>query len=138
MLTDLFVANRDEAETLVSDFSRKPDLTTNNADNSVLAGLWRVLDSSADVSILEGDNCLAAMSTPEGPWVFDLPAAFLSALSRLQEDQLALTTSAWADTEEMQYSGARAEDLIEPLRALRSLASNAVAQEKQLLLRLAM
>jgi hypothetical protein len=47
----------------------------------VLAAPWATLDLSADSSVLEGEVSLVHIQSKEGPWVFNLPSAFISPLN---------------------------------------------------------
>jgi hypothetical protein len=66
LLTDFFLGSADDGVTLATDMAPTPNHRTNNADNSVLAALWKAVDQNADASCLAGEEFLVAMGSPEG------------------------------------------------------------------------
>ncbi|WP_066681574.1 hypothetical protein [Sphingomonas sp. CCH9-E2] len=138
MLTDFFLGAADDAVALATDMARTPNHRTNNADNSVLAGLWKAVDQNADASRLSGEEFLVATGSPEGPWVFSIPDELVIRLDELPEEGLADASDRWARSEELSYHRVSGPDLIEPLKAMKILASGARASNQKLLLRMAM
>ncbi len=138
MLTDFFLGAASDGAALSTDLARTPNYRTNNADNSILAGLWKAVDQNADASRLAGEEFLIAVGSPEGPWVFAIPDEFVIRLDELTEDSLSEVADRWARSEELSYHHVSGLDLIEPLKAMRMLASDARTAEQKLFLRMAM
>ncbi|WP_324698603.1 hypothetical protein ACLIMP_07610 [Novosphingobium aerophilum] len=138
MLTEFFLGRADDGVALSTDMARTPIYRTNNADNSVLAALWKAVDQSADASRLAGEEFLVAIGSPEGPWVFAIPDELVIRLDELNEDSFANAADRWARSKELSYHGVSGADLIEPLKTMKALASDARSTEHTLFLRMAM
>lgn len=138
MLTDFFICPVGDGAALAKDMARTPNHRTNNADNSVLAALWKAIDQNADASRLAGEECLVAIGSLEGPWVFAIPDKLAICLDELAEDSFSEVTDRWARSEELSYHRLSGVDLIEPLKAMKTLASDARSAEQKLFLRMAM
>lgn len=138
MLTDFFLGAADDGVALSTDMARTPNHRTKNADNSVLAGLWKAVDQNADASRLAGEELLVAMGSPEGPWVFSIPDELVIRLDELTEEGFSDAADRWARSEELSYHRVSGLDLIEPLKAMKTLASDARASQQKLFLRMAM
>lgn len=138
LLTDFFLATAKDASSIAEGTFRAPDYSTSNADNSVLAALWGAIDGFADNSRLASEECLVAMGSPEGPWVFALPEDMILRLSELPEPELLTAAERWAKSEEMFYHRVSGTDLMPSLTLLKSLAEKAQSTGRSLLLRMAM
>lgn len=138
MLTDFFVGPADDGVALSKDMARTPSHRTNNADNSVLAALWKAVDQNANASGLAGEEFLVAMGSPEGPWVFAIPDELVIRLDELTEDSFADAADRWAQSKELSYHSVSGKDLIEPLKTMKALASGARSAEQKLFLRMTM
>lgn len=138
LLTDFFVAEREEAASIASGKSRNADYSTKNADNSVLAALWGALDETADYSRLAGDDFLIETGSVEGPWVFDLPTELIICLSDLPEAEFSQIADRWASSKELSYYGASGADMIPSLVTVKQLAEKAHSSKCRLMLRMAM
>jgi hypothetical protein len=136
LLTDFFLAPANDGLALATDMARTPDHRTNNADNSVLAALWKAVDQDADPSSLAGEACLVAMGSPEGPWVFALPDELVVRLNELSDDKISDAADRWARSDELAYHRVSGADLIEPLRTLKTLVGGAQATGQTLFLRM--
>lgn len=137
MLTDFFLGAADGGVILAMDMALTPNYRTNNADNSVLAALWKAVDQNADASRLVGEEFLVAMGSPEGPWVFAIPDEFVIRLDELTVDGFSEVADRWAQSAALSYHRVSGPDLIEPLKAMKALASEARAEEQKLFLRMA-
>ncbi|OWK28020.1 hypothetical protein [Sphingomonas mucosissima] len=138
MLTDFFLGPADDGAALSTDMARTPNHRTRNADNSVLAALWKAVDQDADASGLAGEEFLVAMGSPEGPWVFVIPDELVIRLDELTEDRFSEAADRWAQSEELSYHHVSGQQLIESLQTIKRLAGNARSAEQKLFLRMAM
>ena len=138
MLTDYFVADAADAELIANSYELAAELSTKNADNIVLAGLWLAINGSTDAERLEGDDFIVAQGGADGPWVFDIPNDFISALVNLPESEAAEVCQKWAKSEEMVIQEVSAQDLVQPLKQLQDVASLANNSGKRLFLRISM
>lgn len=136
MLTDFFLGSAEDAVALSTDVARTPNHRANNADNSVLAALWKAVDQNADASRLAGEEFLVAMGSPEGPWIFAIPDELVIRLDELTEDSFSETADRWARSEELSYHRVSGPDLIEFLKTMKALASDARSTEQKLFLRM--
>ena len=138
MLTDFFLGAADDGVAISADLTRTPIHRTNNADNSVLAWLWKAIDQNADATRLAGEEFLVAMASPEGPWVFAIPDELVIRLDEITEDSFSDAADRWARSEQLSHHRISGLDLIEPLKALKTLARDARSTEQKLFLRMAM
>lgn len=70
----------------------------------------------------------------EGPWVFQLPSDFVSALNRLGPPDYQRVLDAWASTEEFALDGAKPSDVAECLSIIQRLARRAEETQQRLFL----
>ena len=138
LLTDFFLGSSDDGVVLSVDTTRTPNHRTKNVDNSVLAALWNAVDQNADASRLEGEEFLVATGSSEGPWVFVIPDELVISLDALTEDGLFQAADRWAQSKELSYYRVSRLDLIEPLRTIKTLASDARSREQRLFLKMTM
>ena len=138
MQNDFFIAYRHDADNIALDFDRRPDFSTGNAENSVLAGLISALGFADTAKKLAGDEYLVAMRSDEGPWVFDLPDELTNGLAELQSENAADLADRWAASQELSYHGVTGADMLPAMNTLKSLAEKARGSEQRLLLRMAM
>jgi hypothetical protein len=136
LLTDFFLGPPDDGVALSTDVARTPNHRANNADNSVLAALWKAVDQNADASRLAGEEFLAAVGSPEGPWVSALPDELVIRLDELTDDSFSEAADRWARSKQLSYHRVSWLDLIEPLKTLKTLASDARSAEQKLFLRM--
>ena len=137
MLTDFFVADAADAERLASfEVADRPALSTNNADNAVLADLLEALGQSDEAGALRGEGYLVFSS--DSACVFRLPDEFTRALTSLPEHDIAAVCARWAAGQEMSYARVSPADLEAPLLSLQRLAQESNATAKPVLLRTAL
>ena len=137
MITDFYVADAAAGRELLAGAGLKPTLSTNNADNAVLAELWTALDPAADAASLAGEAFLVA-SEAGGPWVFELPKALVASLTQLEDHNAERVCDAWAQGEEMRYHGVSGADLTGPLDDLRAVASKALGEGNAVFLKMSL
>lgn len=75
-----------------------------------------------------------AMADDEGPWVFRLPADFVSALNQLSGPERTRVLDAWAATEEFALDRAKPSDVAECLSIIQRLAKRAEETKQSLFL----
>jgi hypothetical protein len=137
MLTDLVVANPEEAAAVSSNSNRAaiwPCFSANGLDNSVLAALWSALDPAVDSSPLEGEAHLIFSEDKAGPWVFHLPGSFVTKLSSVTPESVVTAAERWVKHPELAHAGWSASDVAPAIEALSQIASTAEKMQKALLL----
>jgi hypothetical protein len=143
VLSDLFVAERDK---VAIDFAggpttdgRFPATDVKGLEQVKLGALGQLIFDAAFESADEGsygktyDALVHEMSEPvhehgdEGPWVYPIPERFRRALADLAEADLPELAKRWSETEEFELDGLSAEDALDYLRELKTMAAQAIA-----------
>lgn len=139
--TQIVMADEREAAELAEDASpcgRWPGIDAPGVDQVKLAMLWDLVSAEDG-----GDHRLDAFApleevSPDGPWVFRVPAPLVAALAALEVARAAEVASAWAATDELQVDGWEPEDVRQLLDGLRGVARAAGAARKPLLMRVSL
>ncbi len=134
VLTDLVIANTDEAEAV--------------ANSTTPSEQWRGIDAKGHSeitlgtlhSILRGEDYnetalvefpLLAQASEERAWVFAVPTDLVTTLHQLDDAQIPEIVSEWLKSDEMQNTNYNVEGFV---RELKSLATEAVSQQKPILM----
>lgn len=84
------------------------------------------VDPDAEFQLLAGDE--------EGPWVLGFPQAMTASLATLTPASLLRVTRQWLETDELKMDAWQLQDTRARLTEMQSLAQQAVAQNKDLIL----
>ena len=116
--TDFFVAEEAEIASIVDDgpADHMPTVQENGVDpikiatlNGIATGRDYSLDGGFDQLLEEVEEVTS--KGDEGPWVFAVPAALVSALRSASAERLATIADEWAMTDEWMLDGVPADDL---------------------------
>ena len=136
LLTDLVIAPSSDAAAVSASLrpaDRWPCLELKRLDTSKLAALALAWNDPAQAAALEGDDCMAA-GGDDGPWVFELPAAFRDRLAQLGSNDVPVVAASWAEQDEPKFDGWTAPDLEVLLGLMQPFAADAVKAGMPLLL----
>ena len=134
VLTDLIIADKNEAETVavsIAPLEQWQGIDAKGQSQITLGTLLCILrDESYDESVLDAFPLLAQESE-DGAWVFAVPDELVSGLHQLEDTQIPMIVSEWRKSEEMQDVNYNVESFF---RELKSLATEAVSQQKSVLM----
>lgn len=141
VLTDVVIADEGEAEAVATErvpAKRWRGIDAKGIDQVKLATLWarlaqRGLDVESIVKLATDFATLFEVSE-EGPWVFRIPGRLVELLADLDDQHAATTAVAWASTEEFVLDRWDSGAVRSILDELRSLAREARAKKKSLLM----
>jgi hypothetical protein len=137
VLTDILVADESEASAIASEgvpTKRWHGIDAKGIDQVKLGTLWALLTEQAYKSELIADFISLHEVSEEGPWVYRVPGSLVKLLAELDDKRAAKTSLTWAATEEFELDGWEGSQVRSFLDQLRSIARDATAKRKGLLM----
>ena len=136
MFTDILVASRNEASTILDQYPQRKDwpvLELKGLDNIKLAALLDALGAPTEAAALEGEECVLA-SLQDGPWVFLLPAVLRDTLAALPDSRFRSVAERWATHEELVLDQWSADGVEPGIGVLKTHSKMAIESGKDILL----
>lgn len=138
VLTDLVIADRSDAQRVgesVCPYTEFDGIDAKGIDTVKLGALNSILTGLPFDSGFIANDCLF-QGGDEGPWVFEVPPAFVERLASLTAEEIIRAGTLWAayETFSPQYDNWPAEAVHEMLARLAELTRRAVATQKPVLM----
>jgi hypothetical protein len=145
ILTELVIANVHEAEDVARDIAkdtdpneRRPGLDADGLDQVKLSTLRSIVTNQEYQDAWIDEFRFLAGNQEEGPWVFAMPEALISALAASPEGRLKAVAKQWSRTEEVKMDEWSIEDVETRLKHLIALAKDAKRTKKSILMRVSL
>ncbi len=138
VLSDIIVADRGEAAA-INDAEGKhlakwPCLESKGIDTVKLGTLWAIMSGTEYDANFLGSESMLDEPTDEGPWVFLIPDALVSAVAELDAERIETVAREWANTEEFQLDRWPPDVVVGYFKEFVEFARRARSQKKDLLL----
>lgn len=140
IVTEIVIADERDAQAVAEDLApgRWPAIDADGVDQAKLALLWAIVTGlEACDQIMEAFTPLAELSD-DGPWVFRVPSALVSALAEIDVGRAPGVAETWARTEELELEDRDPGEVRRLLDGLRGVARAATAAHKPLLMRVSL
>lgn len=144
MLAEIVVAVDDDAEAIweaVNPTEDWPGVETKGLFLVHLATLWAILTEEPDTVVDRAgqfETLIDPEDEDEGPWVFEWPPDFETALAAVQPAAVPAAAQRWSQSEEMQADGWHLAGVTELVETLVQLAKTARQDGKLMMLKISL
>lgn len=141
VLTDIIVAPTTEVPAIIAEWpgtKRWPVFETTGLDLLVLADLALALKRPIEATAIDEQTPAASADESEGPWLYVLPGGLRDSIAALGSSDIPAVADAWAKGEEAENRGLTTDIAERLLAQIQKLAAQARAEDKPLLLWMAM
>jgi hypothetical protein len=138
VLTELVIASIKEADDVARDTNisaRRSGFNAQGLDQIKLSTLRGVVTNREYEDSWIDEFCFVAGNQEDGPWVFSVPDALISALASFPESRLKAAAKQWSRTEEFKMDAWSFEEVETMLRGLYRFFKTAKNETKSVLMR---